>query len=120
MIEQQEMIAIEVSALIERVQQMQVEKFRLVQIGCTKCSNDLELNYSFDKEGRFVNLRIRVPAEGAVIPSISGIYLAGFLYENEIHDLFGVTVNDMALDYKGNFYKTTVKWPFNQPSGKGV
>jgi ech hydrogenase subunit D len=33
------------------------------------------------------------------------------LYENEIHDLFGVPVDGLAIDFKGNFYKTAVKFP---------
>ncbi len=29
-----------------------------------------------------------------------------------MHDLFGVQVAGMAVDFKGNFYKTAVKFPF--------
>jgi ech hydrogenase subunit D len=37
------------------------------------------------------------------------------LYENEIHDLFGVPVDGLTIDFKGNFYKTAVKYPFGSP-----
>jgi ech hydrogenase subunit D len=113
MIEEQKMISIELSTLIENVTKMRSDGYRLVQVSCTRCADCLEINYSFDRDYQFVNLRITVSLQGAVVPSISGIYWAGFLYENEMHDLFGVEVSGMALDYKGTFYKTTVKWPFN-------
>lgn len=136
MIEQQDFISIEVSALIEKVKEMYFGKYRLVQIGCTRCQDGLEINYSFDREYHppssglrrdvaimstgfhFVNLRIRVPLAQAVIPSVSGIYWCALLYENEMQDLFGVTVEGIVLDYKGTFYRTAVKWPFNQASEK--
>ena len=46
------------------------------------------------------------------MPSISSIYLCAILYENEIHDLFGVQVAGIAIDFKGKFYKTAIKFPF--------
>jgi ech hydrogenase subunit D len=46
------------------------------------------------------------------LPSISSIYLCAILYENEIHDLFGVQVAGIAIDFKGKFYKTAIKFPF--------
>lgn len=118
MIEKQENISIELQELVEKVKNMHLEKYRLVQIGCTRCPEKLELSYSFDKEYSFVSLRISVPLNGAVIPSISGVYWSGFLYENEIQSLFGITFKDMVIDYKGTFYQTAVKWPFNQAHEK--
>ena len=46
------------------------------------------------------------------MPSISAIYWCAILYENEMHDLFNVQVSDLTVDFKGNFYKTAVKFPF--------
>jgi ech hydrogenase subunit D len=34
------------------------------------------------------------------------------LYENEIHDLFDIQVDGMAVDFHGNLYKTAIKHPF--------
>ena len=34
------------------------------------------------------------------------------LSENEIPDLFDVAVDGLTVDFKGNFYKTKVKFPF--------
>ena len=46
------------------------------------------------------------------LPSISPIYGCAILYENEIHDLFNVTADGLTVDFHGNFYKTSVKFPF--------
>jgi ech hydrogenase subunit D len=61
---------------------------------------------------RFHTIRVRLPLEGAELPSISSFYWSAFLYENEIHDLFGVTVHGMAIDFHGAFYKLAVKTPY--------
>ena len=57
-------------------------------------------------------MRLSLPGEEPHLPSISSIYLCAVLYENEIHDLFGVQVAGIAIDFKGKFYKTAIKFPF--------
>ena len=98
--------------LVERVREMRAANARLVQIGATTFPDQIELNYSFDCQGTLQNLRVFVPRDAAVVPSISAIYWCAFIYENEIHDLFGVRVDDMAIDFHGQFYQTAVKYPF--------
>jgi ech hydrogenase subunit D len=102
---------IPVEALLEKVQSLRRQNFRLVQIEATRLAEQLELTYSFDLENRLVNLRLHVPA-AAEMPSITGIYWGAFLYENELHDLFGLHVKGIAVDFQGNLYKTAVKFPF--------
>jgi ech hydrogenase subunit D len=111
----QENITITREELADRVQQYQVDGYRLAQICCTRLENTLEMNYSFDKAGKYVNLRIVLPCEDLALPSISKIFWAATFYENEIHDLFGLKISDMAVDYKGSFYKLAVKFPFGCP-----
>jgi ech hydrogenase subunit D len=106
------MIPIDIHELITRVGQMKNEGNRLVQIGCTGVEEGYEINYSFDKDYKFQNLRILVKQD-TVVPSISGVYWGAFIYENEIHDLFGITVAGMNIDFKGTLYKTSVKYPFS-------
>jgi ech hydrogenase subunit D len=112
MIEQQDIILVDIQALTGRVKELFDTGYRLVQIGATKTTDAIEINYSFDKDYKFVNLRIVVPSAGTVVPSVSGIYWNAFFYENEIHDLFGVTIEGIAVDYKGKFYRIAVKTPF--------
>ena len=112
MSEPQETIPIGKNDLVGMVAQLFAEGYRLVQIGCSTLQNGYEINYSFDKEYRFKNLRITV-APGEEIPSISVIYPNAFLYENEIHDLFGVVIKNINIDYRGTLYRTAIKAPFS-------
>jgi ech hydrogenase subunit D len=114
MAEEQKMINIEHGELLKKVSEFHSSGYRLVQIGCTK-TDVLEINYSFDKDFHFVNLKVTMPLVDAQMPSVSSIYWSAFLYENEISDLYGIKINNMAIDYKGSFYRTTVKFPFNPP-----
>lgn len=113
MIEEQKTIAISPEQLVAKVQEKMSAGYRLVQICCTKLPESFEINYSFDKDFIFENFRIVLPNLEKSIPSISGVYWNAFLYENEMHDLYGVLIKGIAIDYKGNFYKTSVKTPFN-------
>ena len=45
------------------------------------------------------------------VPSITDRFIAAFVFENEIHDLFGVSVRDIAIDFGGNFYVTAQPSP---------
>ena len=103
---------IPVTALLDRASGLRQAGYRLVQIGATRLPEQVELTYSFDRDFRLTNLRLQVPAAEARVPSISGIYWCSFIYENEIHDLFNVQVDGMAIDFHGHFYETAVKFPF--------
>ncbi len=105
--------SIPAAQLTAEVRTLGQQHWRLVQIGATPLADTIELNYSFDQAGRFLNLRITVPATGARVPSISDIYWCAFIYENEIHDLFRVQIDGIAVDYKGKFYRTTIPFPFS-------
>lgn len=116
MIETQKLLSVGLSELLEKVLEFKKQGYRLVQIGCTQTTEGLELNYSFDKEYFFINLRLALKNE--IVPSVSEVYWNAFLYENEIHDLFGVSFSGMAIDYQGNFYRMSLKKPFlNIPQG---
>jgi ech hydrogenase subunit D len=116
MIEEQKIVNILPADLAKHVEEFYSDGFRLVQINCTKLSNEWEMNYSFDKDFKFVNLRFTLTTIESEIQSVSNIYWSAFLYENEIADLFGLKFKDMAIDYKGSFYRTQIQQPFNQPS----
>ena len=125
MTERQIVEEIPLALLLERVQLMHARGRRLVQICCTRLAADHEVNYSFDRDPRkpqdaeagaaeagFFTLRVRIPLVGGELPSISSFYWSAFLYENEIHDLFGVTVLGMAVDFHGSLYKTAEPAPY--------
>ncbi len=103
---------ITVEQLRDKVRALREQGQRLVQISATRLPNEVELTYSFDLNERLTNLRLLLPGVDTQLPSISPIYGCAILYENEIHDLFGVHVDGLTVDFKGNFYKTAVKFPF--------
>ncbi len=47
------------------------------------------------------------------IPSISSYYPAVFPFENEAHDLFGLAITDMQIDFKSFFYQVSTAEPMS-------
>ena len=114
MIEEQPIIAVTPETLVAETRKMRDQGYRLVQICVTRLGEELQLDYSFDLNRKFVNFRFLQPKIGARVPSVSSIYWCAFTYENEISDLFGVQVDGNVLDFKGTFYTTAMKHPFVQ------
>ncbi len=114
MVEEQEIIEIKTSDLLEKVTAVEADGYRLVQICCTR-TDKLTVDYTFDdtKKYKFLGYRLELPLENAELPSISGIYFAAFIYENELHDLFGIKIDGIAVDFGGKFYRIDVDQPFN-------
>jgi ech hydrogenase subunit D len=116
MIEEQPLESLEAPGLPARAAQLKAEGWRLVQVSCTSLADGrFELTYSFDKDYQLLNLRCFVPREGATVPSITPSYLAGFAYENELQDLFGIKVMGLLVDYQGKFYRMKAKAPQAEP-----
>lgn len=95
-----------------KAQELRNSGWRLLQIGCSLL-DVFEINYSFAKGDNFLNLKIKMLPEDKETESISDIYWCAFIYENEIHDLFGINFKGLVLDYQGSLYRTKVKWPFS-------
>jgi ech hydrogenase subunit D len=113
--EEQPIEMIEIETLMERAAAKKIQGNRLVQVGCAVVEGVNEITYSFeDRDHRFTNLRI-VVAPGGSLPSITPVYWGAFVYENEIHDLYGLTVMGINVDYGGHFYATKVPFPFAAP-----
>ena len=117
MFEEQEIVEIAGEELLVKVRHMSDEGYRLVQISCTQ-DEAFTIDYTFDKDYKFLNFRMKIPVENAELPSITGIYGCAFTYENELHDLFGINVHGISLNYSGNFYRIPVVAPFNIPGKK--
>jgi ech hydrogenase subunit D len=110
-------IDITTADLLSKVREFQAKGYRLVQICCSRLPDKLEMQYSFDLNYEFTSLRLTLPLDASItVPSVSGIYLPAFLYENEIHDLYGVKIEGIAIDFKGNFYQKAMVSPFNPPA----
>lgn len=106
-------IKIQPEELVGKVSGLQGDGCRLVQIACSKTKeNNFELVYSFEKDYKFCNLTFEVPPD-AEVESISSMCFSAFLYENEIHDLFGLKIKHIAVDFQGTLYETAVKYPMS-------
>lgn len=112
MSEPQTIEAIEVNGLVERTKQLRKDGWRLVQISATRLPDQVQLTYSFDRASQLANFRLHLPGTEARLPSISSVFWCAFLYENELHDLFNIAVEGIAVDFHGKFYNTAVKFPF--------
>lgn len=100
--------------LLEQAHQCRRLGARLVQISATRLPDKFELDYTFESDTSFQNYRLLIGVDSPKVPSITPAYWCAFLYENEIHDLFGIKIDGLAVDFKGGLYKTTVKYALGQ------
>ena len=108
-----EIMQVEPENLVTEVLMLKHRDYRIIQICAAKAGDRIEITYSFGKEYKMVGLRISILPDTEIV-SISDIYAPAFLYENEMHDLFGVEVEMMTLDYHGHFYKIGKETPFKK------
>ncbi|MDR0596148.1 MAG: NADH-quinone oxidoreductase subunit C [Clostridiales Family XIII bacterium] len=101
------------SDLLGAVADMKTAGYRLGQACATKVDGGIEVLYSFEKDEALKNLKVSLGDNAPELQSISGIYWAAFIYENEMHDLFGITFKNLALDFGGHFFKIASETPWN-------
>ena len=101
--------------LLGKAAQYKKDGYRMVQILCTRIPEGYELTYSFDKDYVMENLRVIVPLDGSVM-SVTSQYWYAFVWENEIHDLFGLKVEFIApeVDYGGKFFHLAKPMPWHE------
>lgn len=89
--------------LLGVVQKMMYDDYRFVTATCVdNGDNTIDVFYHFDKDLNIVNYKIKVQ-RGEEVPSISKIYFCAVLVENEMKELFGLNITNMAIDYGGHF-----------------
>ena len=87
------------------------EGARLCQICAVRIPDGYELTYTFGKGMDLINYRVVVKTDDEV-PSITPIYKAAFLYENEIVELFGTKITGILMDYNRHLYRLNTETPF--------
>jgi ech hydrogenase subunit D len=110
-IEKQEVREIAKDRLLVEADSFFASGCRLIQICALKNEGRIELDYSFGKDFGMTTLRFIV-APGESVPSVSHIWRGAFLYENDIQDLYGVTIDNLAVNYGGAFYDVAKPHPF--------
>lgn len=97
--------------VIDESQKLKFAGYHLMQQCATRTAEGYELVYSFGKALEVCQVKI-ILTEDQPINSISHVFPCAFLYENEMHDLFGIDIQMISLDYKGSFYRTAIETPF--------
>lgn len=119
MIQRQSFEEMDPDMIPETVRGLKDKGYRMVQICAVPAEGRNDLVYSFDKDMELLNLKVSVPF-GRSMESITPVYWSAFVYENEIHDLFGVEFTDSQLDYDGNFLRVSKETPWKGPEAKEV
>ena len=116
-----------IDELLSHVQALKGAGARFVQMHAERCVDDgsYRLVYTFinvraaqeqiARDGSYAieNLVVEGIDQYQEIPSISSYYPAVFPFENEAHDLFGLAITDMLIDFKGFFYQVSTAEPMS-------
>lgn len=116
-----------IDELPAHVQALKGAGARFVQMHAERCVDDgsYRLVYTFinvraaqeqiARDGNYAieNLVVEGIDQYQEIPSISSYYPAVFPFENEAHDLFGLAITDMQIDFKGFFYQVSTAEPMS-------
>ena len=116
-----------IDELLPHVQALKGAGARFVQMHAERCVDDgsYRLVYTFinvraaqehiAQDGSYAieNLVVEGIDQFQEIPSISSYYPAVFPFENEAHDLFGLAITDMQIDFKGFFYQVSTAEPMS-------
>ena len=112
---------IAIGELLPKIIEKKSGGWRLVQMCCVylKESDTYELSYTFAHDYETVTFRMVIRSD-VEVPSITQIYRAAFLYENEMNELFGVKIKMISQDYKGKLYRIDEETPFMHKENKEV
>lgn len=102
----QDFRSIPLDKLIDTCKERKNEGYRLAQL-CPKLERDdsITLIYTFVKESEMINYKVSGIKKGVTeVPSVTELFIAAFVFENEAHDLFGVNVVENLIDFQGKFY----------------
>lgn len=116
-----------IDELLSHVQVLKGVGARFVQMHAERCVDDglYRLVYTFidvraaqehiAQDGSYAieNLVVEGIDQYQEIPSISSYYPAVFPFENEAHDLFGLAITDMQIDFKGFFCQVSTAEPMS-------
>lgn len=116
-----------IDELLPHVQALKGTGARFVQMHAERCVDDGSYRLVYT----FINVRAaqeQIAQDGSYaieslvvegidqyqeIPSVSSYYPAVFPFENEAHDLFGLAITDMQVDFKGFFYQVSTAEPMS-------
>lgn len=100
-------VPIEIDELVDTAKEYKEQGYQLAQMmPILKEDDTIWLYYTFIKENDVINRRIEGVIKGETeIPSLTPLFIAVFVNENEAHDLFGVNIVGNLIDFQGAFYR---------------
>ncbi len=110
-----------VETLLHHVAQKQQEGFRFVTLTCADTGDGFTIWYHFDRHYQLTHLRLRI-GHHQPVPSISSLYWAATIAENELKDFFHITVQNLKVDFEGRMLvsETAPKAPLLRKVGIGL
>ena len=97
--------------ILRCAQEHKAAGWRFVQLLCTNTDDGIDVQYSYMKDQLLENWTVKGVSKEDHLPSITGEFLAAFVFENESHDLFGVQIDNIAIDFGGRFYDLAMAEP---------
>jgi Ni,Fe-hydrogenase III component G len=70
--------------------------------------NEMEVLYHFCPGDVVISLRVRIPRDGGIVPSLSGVVPSAEVFERELHEMFGIELS--GLENKEKLYLPE-DWP---------
>jgi ech hydrogenase subunit D len=90
--------------LVGEVAKIKVQGYRFVTLTCVERDEyAFDIFYHFDRSLTLKHFKLSV-GKGVPVPSITPVYFAAFLVENEIQDLFDLRFSGLAIDYERTLY----------------
>ena len=108
-----EIIPVTTGEFLMKVMEIKNENYRLMQAHAVSIENGYELRYTFGRDYEWITLRL-VFDEAEEVPTITNIYQAAFLYENEMAELFGVKIRMISVDYHDKLYRINDTTPMKK------
>src|SRR4030043_1157011 len=92
--------------------------YHLATITGTDLGDEREINYHLNRQDLIFTIKVRVPSERPVVPSITDILNGAVLYEREVRDMIGVFPEghpnpkrlNLSDDWPDNIYPLLKKW----------
>ena len=99
-----EFVPLELEDLRTQAQRMKDEGARFIQTHAVNTDDGVDLYYSWMVGKKVVNYQVKGVKPEDEVPSITDLFLAAFVFENEARELFGVDMRDIAIDFGGKMY----------------
>ena len=106
---------------LEKIGALQLHGWRFVTMTVVDNGEMFDIYYHFDLDYELMTCKLELK-KGDTLPSISGVCFAAVVVENEIQDLFGITITGLAIDYEKHFLLApdAPAQPFCRVPGVGV